>query len=92
VKSLAIKSLLLAALMCANGTACFARWPEYFGYWVVGDHATMKCEIVTSNPIIDGSIIWFGSGPYKSLHDAKLARSTIRQCPEDDPVASTEAE
>jgi hypothetical protein len=25
--------------------------------------------------------IWFGDGPYKSLNDARLARSTIRACP-----------
>jgi hypothetical protein len=54
-------------------------------YWVVGNRVTNKCEIVTSNPTIfpnssDGPF-WFGSGPYKSLDDAKLARSTIGQCP-----------
>ena len=91
MKSLAIKSLLLAALAGASATACFARWPEYFGYWVVGNYATQKCEIVTSNPIIDGSVIWFGTGPYKSLDDAELARSTIRQCPKE-PVASAQTE
>jgi hypothetical protein len=31
--------------------------------------------------------IWFGDGPYKSLADAKLARSTISACPEKDPTA-----
>ena len=25
--------------------------------------------------------IWFGTGPYKSTDDARLARSTIPQCP-----------
>ena len=57
-------------------------------FWVVGNHATSKCEIVTSNPLIYGDI-WFGDGPYKSLSDAKLARSTIRACPkeEDRPAA-----
>jgi hypothetical protein len=43
-----------------------------------------QCEIVTSNPVINnevGGAIWFGSGPYQSLDDAKLARSTIRGCP-----------
>ena len=29
--------------------------------------------------------IWFGDGPYRSLADAKLARSTIGVCPEKDP-------
>ena len=85
MKSLVMKSVLLAALTCAIGTVCFARWPEYFGYWVVGSHATNKCEIVTVNPIIDGSIIWFASGPYQSLDDAKLARSTIDACPKGGP-------
>ena len=87
MKSLAMKSLLLVALTCADVTACFARWPEYFGYWVVGNHAKNKCEIVTSNPIIDsdGRTIWFGDGPYKSLEVAKLARSTISACPKEDP-------
>jgi hypothetical protein len=49
-------------------------------YWVVGNNATNKCEIVTKNPVIDGNI-WFGDGPYKSKDDAKLARSTINACP-----------
>jgi hypothetical protein len=43
-----------------------------------------KCEIVTSNPVINAQVggnIWFGTGPYKSLDDAKLARSTIPRCP-----------
>ena len=83
MKSLATKSFLVVALTSASGLACFARWPEHAGFWVVGNHATKKCEIVTTNPIIDGSIIWFGSGPYKSLNDANLARSTIRRCPKD---------
>ncbi len=49
-------------------------------YWVVGNNATNKCEIVTKNPVIYGDI-WFGDGPYKSKSDAKLARSTINACP-----------
>jgi hypothetical protein len=55
-------------------------------YWVVGNRATNKCEIVTSNPIVIGDI-WFEDRPYKSLDDAKLARSTIGACPKDDPSA-----
>jgi hypothetical protein len=56
-------------------------------FWVVGNHATNKCEIVTSNPVIYGNI-WFGDGPFESLSDAKLARSTISVCPkEEDPPA-----
>lgn len=87
MKSLAIKSLLLAALTCANAPACFANWPDYKGFWVVGNHDSRKCEIVTSNPTIDGTVIWFSTGPYQSLDDAKLARSTIPQCPPE-PAAS----
>ena len=49
-------------------------------FWVVGNRATSRCEIVTSNPVIIGDI-WFADGPYKSRADAKLARSTIGACP-----------
>lgn len=74
-----MKSLMLAVIViCATGTACFADG----SFWVVGNHATGKCEIVTSNPVINGDI-WFGDGPYKSLADAKLARSTIGACPKE---------
>jgi len=54
-------------------------------FWVVGSHTSGKCEIVTSNPVVDGGNIWFGDGPYKSRSDAKLARSTITACPKVDP-------
>jgi len=78
-----MKSLMLAgAMTVAIGTGCFAD--EL--YWVVGNRATNKCEIVTSNPIVTGDI-WFEDGPYKSLDDAKLARSTISVCPNKDPSA-----
>jgi hypothetical protein len=78
-----MKSLILAGVMTvATGTACLADGL----YWVVGNHATNKCEIVTSNPVVIGDI-WFEDGPYKSLADAKLARSTIAACPEKDPSA-----
>lgn len=53
-------------------------------FWVVGNNATGKCEIVTSNPVIAGDVS-FGDGPYKSEDDAKLARSTIRTCPKPNP-------
>jgi hypothetical protein len=73
-----MKSLLLiGAMIVATGTCAFAQG----GYWVVGNRATSKCEIVTSNPVINAQVggnIWFGSGPYQSLYGAKLARSTIR--------------
>ena len=78
-----MKALILAgAMMVAIGTACLADGL----YWVVGNSATGKCDIVTSNPIITGNI-WFEDGPYKSLADAKLARSTISACPAKDPSA-----
>jgi hypothetical protein len=76
-----MKRLLLAgAMMVATETCAFAQ----SGFWVVGDSAAGKCEIVTSNPVINSQVggnITFGSGPYKSIDDAKLARSTISQCP-----------
>jgi hypothetical protein len=50
---------------------------------VVGNRATNTCEIVTNNPVVIGDI-WFEDGPYQSLDDAKLARSTIGACPEKD--------
>jgi hypothetical protein len=77
------KPLLLAgAMVFAIGTVCLAAGL----YWVVGNRATNKCEIVTRNPIVTGDIR-FEDGPYKSLEDTKLARSTIGACPEKDPSA-----
>ncbi len=86
-----VKSLLLAgALTCAATTACVAQTysgsPTYSGYWVVGNGADHTCQIVTSNPVIDYSPGSFGSGPYQSRDDAKLARSTISVCPKEDPA------
>ena len=76
-----MKSLLLAGVMIvASGAACLADGR----YWVVGNRATNGCEIVTSNPVINAQVggnIWFGSGPYNSKDDARLARSTISACP-----------
>ena len=58
-----MKSLLLAsAMVAAAGTVAFAEG----NYWVVGNRATSKCEIVTSNPVINGPVggnIWFADGP-----------------------------
>ena len=75
-----MKSLLLAgAVIVTAGTSAFGA-----DYWVVGDRAANKCEIVTSNPVINaqaGGNIWFGGGPYRSLDDAKLARTTLSACP-----------
>jgi len=67
-------------LLLASGTMSLADGL----FWVVGNRATSRCNIVTSNPVIVGDI-WFGDGPYKSMADAKLARSTIRACPAVNP-------
>ena len=85
-----MKSLLLAgAMVVAAGTVAFAQG----GYWVVGNGATGRCDVVTSNPVINSQVggnTTFGSGPYRSLDDAKLARSTIPQCPAaEEPPAET---
>jgi hypothetical protein len=69
------------ALICTTATTSLADG----GFWVVGNNQTNTCEIVTSNPTLD--VVGprhFGSGPYKSKKDAKLARSTILQCPKVD--------
>ena len=75
-----MKTLLLAgASLIAAGNIAFAQ-----GYWVTGNGASGKCEIVTSNPVVDSQVggnVTFGSGPYRSDDDARLARSTIRGCP-----------
>jgi len=78
-----MKSLLLAGAMFM---ATFSTGLADGLYWVVGNRATNKCDIVTSNPVVIGPI-WFADGPHKSLADAKLARSTIRACPQDDSPA-----
>ena len=82
-----MRALILAgAMTVVIGTPCFADGL----YWVVGNRATDKCDIVTSNPIVymyGGGNVWFGDGPYESLAEAKLARSTIGACPEKDPTA-----
>jgi opacity protein-like surface antigen len=86
-----MKSLLLAgAMIVAAGTSAVAA-----DYWVVGNRATSKCEIVTSNPVIDAQVggnTTFGSGPYGSLNDAKLARSTIGACPKEEAPAEAAGE
>jgi hypothetical protein len=72
-----MKRLIFAGvLLLVSGTVSLADGL----FWVVGNRATGKCNIVTSNPVIIGDI-WFGDGPYTSKADAKLARSTIRACP-----------
>ena len=72
-----MRFLLAGSLILASATAGLADGGMF---WVVGNHATNRCEIVTSNPVIDGDI-WFADGPYGSLSDAKLARSGIDECP-----------
>jgi hypothetical protein len=75
-----MKSLMLAVIfVCAMGSVCLAEGP----FWVVGNHATETCDIVTSNPVIDDDI-WFGDGPYQSRAEAKLARSSLSACPKSD--------
>ena len=80
-----MRSLILAGIViCSGVTAGYADGM----FWVIGNRAsTTKCDIVSANPIIDGDI-WFGSGPYRSLEDAKLARSTISACPKVDDKAA----
>jgi hypothetical protein len=86
-----MKSLLLAgAMIVATGATSFGDGL----YWVVGNRATSKCDIVTSNPVIytdGGGNFWFGDGPYTSLADAKLARSTINACPKDEPASDEDS-
>jgi len=78
-----MRALILAgAMTVVIATGCFADGL----YWVVGNRATDKCEIVTSKPIVIEDI-WFEDGPYTSLEDAKLARPTVDACPEKDPTA-----
>lgn len=72
--------LFAGSLLLASATASLANG----SFWVIGNRATGRCNIVTSNPVIIGDI-WFGDGPYKSKADAKLARSTIRACPAVNP-------
>jgi hypothetical protein len=72
-----MKRLALAgSLILASATASLADNL----FWVVGNRATNRCDIVTRNPVIDGDI-WFADGPYRLVSDAKLARSTIGPCP-----------
>jgi hypothetical protein len=85
-----MKSLLLAGIMSV--TSVTASYAQY--YWVTGDRGTGKCNIVNSasQPVAYGLPAYagsgseyntsFASGPYKSLDDAKLARSTITECPQ----------
>jgi hypothetical protein len=84
-----MKRLILAGLLVFVSSASFADGR----YWVVGNRATGKCDIVTQNPVIGGGSAYdngggysFGSGPYKSNDDAKLARTTIGVCPPPDPA------
>ena len=80
-----MKSAILAgAMTLVIGTVAFADGQ----YWVAGNRASSKCDVVTSNPVIylyGGGNIWFGDGPYRSVDDANLARSTISACPKEPP-------
>jgi hypothetical protein len=70
--------LALCGVILTAGTAAANS------YWVVGNRATGRCDIVRSNPVIDGDI-FFGDGPYTSKKDAKIAIRTISFCPKDLP-------
>ena len=87
-----MKTWIAAGLfLCATGSVCLADG----GYWVVGNRATNGCDIVTSNPVLSyAGPLYFGSGPYKSKDDAKIARSTIAACPKvaDKPAPKKAAE
>jgi hypothetical protein len=79
-----MKRLILAGALVFVSSISYADGR----YWVVGNRATGKCDIVTSNPVIGGGSAYdngagysFGDGPYKSKDDASLARSTIGVCP-----------
>ena len=79
-----MKRLILTGALVLASSASYADG----SYWVVGNRVTGKCDIVTTNPVIyaapayDGGTGYsFGSGPYKSRDDAKLARSNINSCP-----------
>lgn len=94
-----MKSLLLAGILSATfATAGYADQ-----YWVAGDRSSGKCNITTSQPVTYGLPAYegggseyktsFTSGPYKSLDDAKLARSGISACPsEPEPAAGEKKE
>jgi len=81
MKRVMLTGTLFAALAAS---AMSPVWADGM-FWVVGSNAAGRCEIVTSNPVVDGGNIWFVDGPYKSRGDAKLARSTITACPKVDP-------
>jgi len=59
-----MRTVLTAVLLVTTATAA---WAEGL-FWVVGNRATSRCEIVTSNPVVTimGGDIWFASGPFKS--------------------------
>jgi hypothetical protein len=69
--------MLVGSVVVLFGTPAFADGQ----FWVVGNNAVNRCQIVTSNPVVAGDI-WFEDGPYKSKDDAKLARSGINECPQ----------
>ena len=82
-----MKTLLAAGVMSVVfATTCCADT-----FWVVSNRGTGKCEIVTTQPVVynlpgyeglGGKYnIYFSDGPYKSIDDAKIARSTISACP-----------
>src|ERR1700743_1424845 len=80
----AMKRLILTGALVLASSISYADGR----YWVVGNRATGKCDIVTSYPLIGGASAYdigggysFGDGPYTSKDDASLARTTIGICP-----------
>jgi hypothetical protein len=58
--------MLAGILTIAASSAGFAD--ALCCYWVAGNRATSKCDIVASNPVVGGDgNVWFGDGPYKTL-------------------------
>ncbi|MGY3288525.1 hypothetical protein ACVWWP_001592 [Bradyrhizobium sp. LM3.6] len=72
-----MKRLIFAGiLLLASGTMSLADGL----FWVVGNNATGKCSIVTSNPVIIGDV-WFGDAPLQ-------VQGRCQACPFDDPRLS----
>jgi hypothetical protein len=93
-----MKSLLIAGVM----SIMFVTAGHADQYWVSGDRISGGCNITTSQPVTFSLPAYEGStdpayrtswtsGPYQSLDDAKLARSTISSCPPSSEAADDKA-
>ena len=71
----------VSAITVAAAAFMAVGW-DVAGFWVIKDTRANGCSIVTSNPVVNGPIgpILWGSGPYQSEKDAKLAIKTIPSC------------